>query len=118
MLTYDGAPVQVGNRTRFVSILRRANIQHHVSAPYRPKENPAEAAIREAKKRWYRIQQKHAVPQRLWDYGLTWVSETGNVTVSSSKYAAGRTPLEIITGDTPDITEYLDLGFYDWVMYK
>ena len=39
-------------------------------------------------------------------------------TTSSSRYANGRTPLEFITGETPDISEYLDFGFYDWVVYK
>ena len=29
-----------------------------------------------------------------------------------------KTPLEIITGDTPDISEYLDFSFYDWVTYR
>ena len=29
----------------------------------------------------------------------------------------GRTPLERITGDTIDISEYLDFGFYDWCWY-
>ncbi|KAI2501830.1 Reverse transcriptase (RNA-dependent DNA polymerase) [Fragilaria crotonensis] len=35
-----------------------------------------------------------------------------------SKYAEGRTPLEIITGETPDISEYLDFEFYDWVTFR
>ncbi len=35
-----------------------------------------------------------------------------------SKYAEGRTPIEIITGDTPDISESLDYEFYDWVFYR
>jgi hypothetical protein len=26
--------------------------------------------------------------------------------------------LEIITGETPDISEYLDFEFYDWVLYR
>ena len=61
---------------------------------------------------------KKRVPERLHNYATSWVCETGNVTVSSSRYAKGRTPLEIITGETPDITEYLDFGFYDWVSFK
>ena len=28
-----------------------------------------------------------------------------------------RTPLERVTGDTVDISEYLDFGFYDWCWY-
>ena len=26
--------------------------------------------------------------------------------------------MEEITGETPDISEYLDFGFYDWIWYK
>ena len=55
------------------------------------------------------------VPERLWDYGLVWISQTGKLSVSDSRYASGITPLEYITGETPDISEYLDLTFYDWV---
>ena len=63
----------------------------------------------------YRIMHKKRVPERLHNCATSWVCETGNVTVSSLKYAKGRTPLEILTGETPDTTEYLDFGFYDWV---
>jgi Mg2+ and Co2+ transporter CorA len=27
-------------------------------------------------------------------------------------------PIEQINGETPDLSEYLDFGFYDWVWYK
>ena len=26
--------------------------------------------------------------------------------------------MEQLTGETPDISEYLDFGFYDWIWYK
>ena len=58
------------------------------------------------------------VPKRIWDYLAVWVCETGNLSVSSSRYANGRTGLEMITGETPDISEYVDFGFYDWVTYR
>ena len=54
----------------------------------------------------------------LWDYGLSYISETGNIIANSSKYSKGRTPLECITGETPDISEYLDFRFYDWVTFR
>ena len=38
--------------------------------------------------------------------------------VNSSKYSDGRVPLEIITGDTPELSEYMDFGFYDWVTFR
>ena len=58
------------------------------------------------------------VPLRLWDYGFSWVCETDNVCANMSKYAEGRTPLEIITGDTLEISEYVDFNFYDWVLFR
>ena len=90
----------------------------HVSAPRRPDENPAEGFIRELKRKWYRIQDKVNAPDRLWDFGVEYVCEIGNITSNLSRYSKGRTPLEIITGETPDISEYLDFAFYDWVYYR
>ena len=45
------------------------------------------------------------------------IAETGNVIATGSRYSKGRTPLEIVTADTPDIMEYLDFGYYDWVTF-
>ena len=117
-LTYDGAAVQVGSRTTFQDAIRKANISYHVSGPRRPNENPAEGAIRDIKLRWYRLQAKKNVPERLWDFGISYVCETGNIIPTRSKYSKGRTPIECISGDTPDISEYLDFGFYDWVSFR
>jgi hypothetical protein len=41
-----------------------------------------------------------------------------NRTVNSVYSREGRTPIEQITGETPDISEYTDFGFYDWVWYR
>ena len=117
-LTFDGASVQTGPKTGFMDAIRKYEIKYHVSGPRRPNENPAEQSIHEVKKRWYRIMLKKKVPARLWDYGFTWVCEIENVSANLSKYAEGRTPIEIITGDTPDISEYLDFEFYDWVLFR
>ena len=117
-LTYDGAAVQVGSRTTFQDAIRKANISYHVSGPRRPNENPAEGAIRDIKLRWYRLQAKKNVPERLWNFGISYVCETGNIIPTRSKYSRGRTPIECISGDTPDISEYLDFGFYDWVSFR
>ena len=57
------------------------------------------------------------VPKRLWDYGLRWVCEIMQRTAAWSGSLEGRCPLEIVTGETPDISEYLDFGFYDWCWY-
>ena len=112
-LTYDGAAVQVGTDTSFMNMVRQAEIYYHLLAPRRPNGNPEEGSIREVNQRFYQVMLKTRVPKRQWDFGLAWICEIGNVTVNSSRYANGRTPLEIIAGCTPDITKYLDFGFYN-----
>jgi Reverse transcriptase (RNA-dependent DNA polymerase) len=117
-LTVDGASEYIGRHTEFNRKIHLYDIDLHVAEPHTPKQNPAEGVIREIRKKWYRIKTQKKVHNRLWDYGIVWICEVLQRTVSSSLYAAGRTPLEIITGETPDISEYLDFGFYDWVLFK
>ena len=64
------------------------------------------------------MQEKKNIPDRLQDYGIDYVCKTANLTVNSSRYSDGRTPLEIIRGETPDLSEYLDFGSYEWVTYR
>ena len=117
-LTSDGAAEQTGPKTEFMKIVRKYDIDHHLSEPYRPNQNRAESVIREVKRRWFKHMVKRRVPKRLWDYGIVWVCETMSLTANSTFSLAGRTPMEQVTGETPDISEYLDFGFYDWVWYK
>lgn len=117
-LTVDGAQENIGTNSEFMKRVRQYDIDIHISAPRTPRENPAEQTIREIRKKWFRVMGAKHVPKRLWDYGIVWVCEIMQRTTSSSVYANGRTPLEIITGETPDISEYLDFGFYDWVHYR
>jgi hypothetical protein len=117
-LIIDGALEQVGAHTAFMKRVRLYDIDLHVSGPRLPKENPAEGVIREVRKKWFRLMHSKNIPKRLWDYGIQWVCEIQQRTTSSSMYSQGRTPIEIITGETPDISEYLDFGLYDWVLFK
>ena len=61
---------------------------------------------------------KKGIPDHLWDYVITWVCETGNICANSSGYSIAQTLLEIITGETPDISEYMDFGLNDWVTFR
>ena len=40
------------------------------------------------------------------------------ITASFSANLQGHTPLEALTGETSDISQYLDFGFYDRVWFK
>ena len=117
-LTFDGSQEQCGKKTEFQKNIRKYAIQPHKTEPYRPNHNFAEGVIREVRKKWFRVMVKKNVPQRLWDYGLMWVCDIQNRTANNSRGLDGRCPLEPITGETVDISEYLDFGFYDWIWYR
>ena len=95
--------------------IRRHNIDFHISEPDMHNQNPVEGVIRELRRKWYRIMIQQRVPEQLWDYGLRWVSETTSLTSSTAGTLNSRTPLEQVTGETPDISKYLDFSFYNRV---
>lgn len=110
--------VQKGRKTTFVEFSREHMVNYHISQPYLPNENPVEASIRGLKKKYYRIKSKKDVYNRLWDFAVSYVSEIGNLTVTISKYRKGSTPIEIITCNTPEISEYLNCSLNDYVTYR
>jgi Reverse transcriptase (RNA-dependent DNA polymerase) len=117
-LTYDGSLEQNGPKTEFMSNIRRYAIDHHTTEPFRPNHNFAEGVIREVRRKWFRVMIRKSVPHRLWDYGLQWVCDIQNRTSNTARGLEGRCPLERVTGETVDISEYLDFGFYDWVWFR
>jgi len=54
------------------------------------------------------------VPARLWDYGLVYEAE---IMSRTCRHDGDRCGLEILTGDTPDISEWIDFTFFDLVWY-
>mmetsp|Transcript_18822 Transcript_18822/g.26691 ORF Transcript_18822/g.26691 Transcript_18822/m.26691 type:complete len:331 (+) Transcript_18822:1723-2715(+) len=57
----------------------------------------------------------HEVPETLWDFGLKHATRIRSMVARDS--LEGRTPMEMLTGTTPDISEIMDFAFYDWVKY-
>ena len=53
---------------------------------------------------------KRKVPPRLWDFGL--VYET-NILNSIPRGREQRTGIEMVTGETPDISEWINFEFYN-----
>ena len=113
-----GADEKVGKQTEFQSTVRKHAIDLHVTKPHPHNQSKVEGVIREIQKRWFRMMLKKKVPRRLWDYGIKWVCEVMQCTASTSRDLSGRIALEQVTGETPEITEYLDLTFYDWCWYN
>lgn len=114
----DGSREQTGRNTAFKAELRKFDIPHRIIEPERHNQNPAEGVIREVRKKWYRTIFKSNCPRSLWNYGLPHCAAIMNRTASHSGELNGRTPLEHLTGETIDISEYLDFGFWDRVWFK
>ena len=113
-IVVDGAAEQVGPRSEFMKTVNYLRTKIKQTEPYSPWQNQAESAIRELKKRWKHRMSVKKIPRRLWDYGLVYESEI------MSRIARGnekRTGIERFTGDTPDISEWVDFDFYDPVWY-
>ena len=113
----DGSKEQIKRGTTFMEQVRKHHIDIHTTEPGQYNQSKVEGVIRELRKNWFRTMHCKRVPKRLRDYGLKWVSKVRVRTSSDATDLKGRTPLERITGDTVDISEYLDFGFYDWCWY-
>ena len=61
---------------------------------------------------------RRRVSRELWDYAIIWVSETSSFNHSSAGKLEGAVTLTKVTGETSDISEYLDFGFYDKILFK
>jgi hypothetical protein len=67
-------------------------------------------SFQKVKQQWQRVLQAINMPKQPWDYGVVWECELMQRTTSPPYHSNGTTPIEIITGSTPDISEYLDIG--------
>jgi len=114
----DGSREQTSKGSDFSKRLRKSDIRQVITPPYRHNLNPVELVIRELRKRWYRSMFRTNCPRSLWDYGLPHFAKLMQLTASNAANLNGRTPIESITGETPDISQYLDFSWYCWVWFK
>lgn len=114
-LVADLAGEQTGADTEFVKQIRRLDIRIHYAEKGRKNQNHhVEREIGILKTRWKRRMTANAIPMRLWDYGLVYEAE---ILSRMCRHEDGRSGLEILTGNTPDISEWVDFAFYDLVWY-
>ena len=116
-LIVDGSREQTGKNTEFMRQVRIHDIDLKIAEPGIHTQSPAEGVIREVRRRWYRTMFKKRVPKIFWDYGMRWVCETMQRTYTRGHRINGCVPLQAVTGETVDISEYLDFGFYDRIWY-
>jgi hypothetical protein len=96
----------------------QGGVKQTLAEPFSPWQNRAEAGIREHKKCADRAMHKTNAPKKLWNYCGIWVAETRSRTAHPLYSLHGRTPIEHVTGETPDITEWLEYDWYQPVWYR
>jgi hypothetical protein len=114
-LIADLAGEQSGDHTEFLRQIRRFDIRlHHTEKGRKNQNHKAEREIGILKTRWKRRMTEKSVPSRLWDYGLVYEAEIMSRMCRGDEERSG---LEILTGETPDISEWSDFTFFDIVWY-
>jgi hypothetical protein len=111
----DGSKVQT--KGEWLKTVKKYHIKSTETEPHAPWQNRAEAAIRELKQHTSRLMRTNNSPKRLWDYCCLLVARIRNLIPNNYYLANGRTPHEILTGDTPNISEYTAFSWYQPVWY-
>lgn len=109
-LVSDNAKEFVDPGTEFRRTANHYKIKTRPIEPHTPKQNKiAEGTIGHIRKRWMHIRQTTSAHPRLWDFGLQWICKIMSLTF---RHKYRRPGLEVLTGDTQDISNYTDFGFY------
>ena len=116
-LVCDFASEQTGKDSDVMKIIRHMNIKLQIEEKGRgiTQNHQAKTEIREIKTKWKTRMRSNPVPARLWDYGLVYyVVEIQSILALGADKRPG---LEQLTGNTIDVSEWLDFDFYDRVWY-
>ena len=114
-LIADLAGEQSGENTEFLNQVCRHNIRlHHTEKGRHNQNHQVELEIGILKQRWKNRMSQKGVPSRLWDYGLVYEVE---ILTHMCRHGSDRSGYEELTGNTPNISEWLDFAFYNLVWY-
>ena len=73
--------------------------------------------IKELKKQVQRLLRKAKCSPRLWDYCLTYISKIRTRTAFGTRKSEKRNRYDVVTGNTPDISEWAEFCCYQPVWY-
>ena len=94
------------------------SIIQDLTEPDTPKQNPAELQGGILKKRIRNRMRSTNTPVRLWDYSFEYESSIRTLTASTHIMNEGATAFEKVMGYTPNISEYIQHDWYDWVWFN
>jgi len=108
----DGAP-EMGGISKFNKICREYKIRSTFTEPNSPWQNHCENMIGVLPKKIKARRARRRIPKCVWDFHVVWEAQIYSRTVHKDH----STPLEVLTGDTIDISEWTEFEFYDLVVY-
>jgi hypothetical protein len=82
-----------------------------------PWQNRTEVGIIELKKHIRRLMVRSQTPKPLWDFCALYTTDLRNRLVRPLQQLHGRTPYEVLTGNTPDVSEFIEYEWYQPVWY-
>ena len=112
-LRTDNSKMQLGQAWQ--RILRRMLIKGETTEPHHPWQNYAERVIGTLKRQVNTLLDRTGAPDRLWMLALEHVAYVWNHTSQESDN--GATPIQMHSGDTPDISALLMFEFFEPVFY-
>jgi transposase InsO family protein len=113
-LVSDRAQAQTSKAVQ--DYLRWLFIDDWQSEPHRQNQNPAERRYQDIKRLANRVIDRTGAPPRLWLLALRYASFVYNHSAVES--LGWLTPIQVLTGTTPDISVLLRFSFYEKVYFK
>jgi len=99
------------------AICREFGIKVRLTEAYKEWQNYAENAVMLAKFLTFRIMEAMNVPVFLYDHALEYAAQFSNKSYHPTYRLEGRTPYEMVHGNTPDISAIMEFTFYELVFY-
>ena len=116
LFSHEGVPKTL-IMGEFYRKARQADCQVKQMEPYSPWLNAAEATIMELKKGTGRKMIRTSSPKVLWDDCLELEAKIWSSTASNIFELEGEVPKTVMNGETSNITQLCEFGWYDWVYF-
>ena len=125
LLHREGAPEKMimdGSKEQTLGKFRKtcqdASIHVKQTEPHSPWQNAAESGIRELKKASGRKMVRAGAPKPFWADAIEWEAYLQSNTAWDIYKLQGETPETVLSGETSDISQFCELSFYEWVMFR
>ena len=104
-------------QSQWGKLCRKHKIAQKTTEPDCPWQNFAEPNGGAIKRAVRHIMRSTNTPVRLWDYCWEYFCSIKRLTVTPNIHLENKTPHERVHGSMPNITEYIQYQWYEWVWY-